>query len=200
MPVFEINRRRILFIHIPKNAGTSVSEYLGRHSPKRFDMPMQVYGRRLRPRHLHGAALEQIFFAGMFDYAFMVVRHPLSRILSEYSYQRKQAGFHWQNFVGFDRWLDYSLWRRARDPWFRENHFRPQAEFECFDCQTFRIEDGLDRIISRLSEVTGTRLDGGFKRDNVSAKTQVAPSERSLVRIVETYRGDFERYGYGMPG
>lgn len=200
MPVFEINGRRILFIHIPKNAGTSISEYLSRHSPKRFDMPLRIYGRRLRPRHLHAAALQDIFFSGMFDFAFMVARNPISKILSEYSYQRKQAGFHWQNFVGFDRWLDYSLWRRAQDPWFRENHFRPQSEFECFDCEVFRIEDGLDRIIPRISEVSKTKLEGGFKRDNASVKTNVAPAEHSLARILDIYRGDFERYGYEIPG
>ena len=114
MAIFEINGRRVLFIRIPKCGGTSISDFLDGHTHRRFDKKISLYGRPIRPRHLHAAVLEQIYFGGMFDYVFTVARNPFSRIISEYSYQTRKAGPRWQRLIGFDGWLRLSL-TRARE-------------------------------------------------------------------------------------
>lgn len=200
MPLFEINGRRILFIHVPKNAGTSITGLLGRYSAPRLDGKFRLYGRTFRPRHLHGHTLEQVLHPGMIDYAFMVVRNPLSRMMSEYVYQRRPAtsGLRWQRLLGFDAWLDYSLWRSRMDESYWENHFRPQSEFECFGCEVFRLEEGTAPISRRLSEVIGLPV-AEVPTLNGQPGHRITPSLRAQERIFTRYRTDFERFGYDLP-
>lgn len=202
MPLFEINGRRILFIHVPKNAGTSITSLLGRYSQPRLDAKFRLSGKTFRPRHLHGELMEQMLHPGMIDFAFMVVRNPLSRMVSEYFYQRRAgvAGLRWQRFVGFEDWLQYSLWRSATDPGYWENHFRPQSEFECFGCEVFRLEDGMAAVSRRLGEVTGQKVDE-VPVLNSQPRRPFALSARARHRIFVRYGSDFERFAYdpGVP-
>ncbi len=197
MPLFEINGRRILFIHVPKNAGTSITCLLGRYSAPRLDGKLRIYGKTFRPRHLHGELLERMLHPGTVDYAFMVVRDPVARMVSEYLYQRRPgtSGLRWQRLTGFDTWLDYSLWRSALDPSYWENHFRPQSAFACFGCEVFRLEDGMSVISERLSAVTG-QLIGGIPTLNSSPKAELTVSPRARSRILNRYRADFDQFGY----
>lgn len=201
MPLFEINGRRILFIHVPKNAGTSITSLLGRYSAPRLDGKLRLYGKTFRPRHLHGELLEQILHPGMVDYAFMVVRDPAARMISEYFYQRRPgtSGLRWQRLTSFGAWLDYSLWRSANDPGYWENHFRPQSSFRCFDCEVFRLEDGLAAMTARLSVVTGLPIED-IPTLNRHPKAHLVPGSRARSRILERYKADFDRFGYSVSG
>lgn len=197
MAIFEHNGKRALFIHIPKCGGTSVSDFLRRHGEERFDRKMSVYGKTFRPRHLAADVLQQIYFAGMFDYAFAVVRHPTSRIISEFTYQGRKSTPRWQKMLGFDRWLKLSLGRAARDPSYRENHFRPQTDFLAFDCEVFRMEDGMDRVAARLIEVMGLTGEAAMPKLNTSRKrTAFGLTADQSDRIASAYASDFEAFGY----
>ena len=200
MPLFEINGRRILFIHVPKNAGTSITSLMSQYSEARLDGKLRIYGKTFRPRHLHGELLEQMIHPGMIDYAFMVVRHPLARLISEYQYQRRPgtSGLRWQRLTGFEAWLDYSLWRSSLDPGYWENHFRPQSSFECFecfDCEVFRLEDGLDAMSHRLSEVTGQPI-GTAPTLNSHPRSHPVLGRSIRAKISRRYGPDLYRYGY----
>jgi hypothetical protein len=201
MPLFEINGRRILFIHVPKNAGTSITNLLSQYSEARLDAKLRIYGKTFRARHLHGELLEQMIHPGMVDYAFMVVRHPLARMISEYHYQRRPgtSGIRWQRLTGFEAWLDYSLWRSSLDPGYWESHFRPQSSFECFDCEVFRLEDGLDAMSHRLSEVTGQPI-GTAPTLNSQPRAHLTVSPSARYRILDRYRNDCARFGYAESG
>ncbi|MEL6946130.1 MAG: sulfotransferase family 2 domain-containing protein [Pseudomonadota bacterium] len=201
MAIVSRNGRTVLFIHVPKNGGTSVTNMLRGFGDPRFDMPMQMYGRGLRPRHLHGEALEKIFAPAMVDYAFMVVRSPVERMVSEYRYQARKGGFRWQRALGFDRWLSFCLARAQANPWFRENHFRPQVEFECFDCSVFKIEDGMARVAQALADATGLDVPPTVEQLNATKRGSVESlsvrmSKQSFQRICERYQSDMELYRY----
>ena len=197
MAIFEINGRRVLFIHIPKCGGTSVSDFLDGQAHRRFDSKINIYGRTIRPRHLHAAILEQIYFHGMFDYVFTVVRNPFSRIISEYSYQTRKSGPRWQRVIGFDRWLRMSLARASRNPSYRENHFRPQSDFVAFDCEVFRIEDGLDALSRSLAEKVGLKSSREIQWLNASEKRRLIQfSDAQTKLILDTYQSDFDTFGY----
>jgi len=129
----------------------------------------------------------------------MIVRDPVEKLLSEYRYQRKKRGLHWQNFLGFDAWLRVSLFIADHNPEYRENHFRPQSDFEVFDCEVFRIEDGFEQLAIRLKEITGLKEVPDVPIHNQSRSEQIRPSAASLKCIASRYKNDFERFGYSVP-
>ena len=47
MPVFSIEGRRILFLHVPKTGGTAISAALRAAGQIRFDLPVRLGGQRL---------------------------------------------------------------------------------------------------------------------------------------------------------
>ncbi len=200
MPIYRIGTTKVLFIHIPKTAGMAVGEHLGAAGTAVFDTRIKLRHGEFGPRHQPAEVLTRFFLPEMIDYAFMVVRHPVARLVSEYRYQRRGPGPHLSRlrFMGFDIWLRHALWRVARDPTWRGGHFRKQVEFECFGAEAFRYEDGLDAVMRRLTEVTGVEVPHTTAPRNVSPPRPVSVSAESLARIAAFYGPDFERFGYSV--
>lgn len=200
MPVYRLGTTNVLFIHIPKTAGMAIGEHLGKAGPSVFEERIRFRGGTFGPRHQPAAVLEKVFFPEMIDYAFMVVRHPVARLVSEYRYQRRTGLIQLSRLrlLGFDAWLAYALHRLRADPDYRVGHFRPQTAYECFGCEVFRYEDGLDKVMHRLSQVTGVGLSATTPPRNVSVQREVRISSGSLDLIGRTYAGDFDRFGYAV--
>ncbi|MBV1903028.1 MAG: sulfotransferase family protein [Marinosulfonomonas sp.] len=198
MPVIDINGRRLLYIHVPKVGGTSVTEFLSRHGAVIFDESMTIYQKKFRPRHLHAEHLKQIYLPDMFDYVFMVVRNPVEKLVSEYRYQRRKSGLHWQSATNFQSWLRYSLWRSSNSPSYRENHFRPQSEFACFNCEIFKLEDGHGQLTKRLAEIAGILPAETVDQLNKSPRKDYLISKQSIDIIHNRYSDDFNNFGYSM--
>ncbi|MFC3087819.1 sulfotransferase family 2 domain-containing protein [Tabrizicola soli] len=198
MPVYRIGTTKVLFIHIPKTAGMAIGEHLGKAGPAVFEERIPVRGGVFGPRHQPAAVLNRVFLPEMIDYAFMVVRHPVARLVSEYRYQRRSGlvQFSRLRMFGFNAWLRYALHRLRSDPDWRVGHFRPQVDYECFRCEVFRYEDGLERVMRRLAEVTDTDLPQVTAPRNVSIQRPVSVSRHSLSLIAEAYASDFRRFDY----
>lgn len=200
MPVATVNGRKFLFIHVPKTGGMAMSAFLHAHATVTLEDKVEIDGRLVRARHLHGAAYEQLFPSGAFDWSFVIVRHPVARLVSEYTFQTRKSGFHIQNLMSFPVWLRYSFARADADPGYRDNHFRPQAEFQCFDCDVFRMEEGLDRAAEAFRTRAGLVEITPVARRNASpaGRVDIGIRERALIR--ERYAGDFELFGYDPEG
>ena len=163
---------------------------------KRFDARMQIGRHWVRPRHMARETLEQVYFPEMFDYAFMFVRNPIDRALSEYRYQSRKSFPRWQAVMGFDRWLAHSLRQSKADPFYRESHFRPQSEFRVFGCDVFRIEDGLAPLVQKLREVTEADITAAPQHLNRTKAQDIRMSRDSLQAMLCRYAPDFEMFGY----
>lgn len=198
MPLYRINGVHVMFIHVPKTGGTSISDELRRIGEERLSTQLQASKGTLTPNHLIGKDLETLYFPEAIDYSFMIVRHPIARLVSEYRYQRRHFGIHLSRFrsFGFHWWLKYALYRYKQNPYWRGNHFKPQHEFECFGARAFRIEDGLAQIMTALAEVTKLQLDPQVRQLNKSPARDVHISSNDVDRIASLYREDFDRYGY----
>lgn len=195
MPVARINNKLILFIHIPKTGGSSIEKHLKKHGQLSF------YGQTgpsifpCSPQHFDGSLLGDLFSDAIFDWSFLVVRHPLKRLLSQYRYQTRKPN-PIRNRLSFSVWLRYVLLRRRINPYYRDNHFRPQHEFEAFGADIFRLEDGLGAPLDRLNSLTGVDETGDVAWANKTASKDIKinPSDKAL--ILSVYREDFLRYGY----
>lgn len=178
----------------------AVDAHLSGHGKVVFNTRIKVRGGEFGPRHQPGAVLKTIFLPEMIDYAFMVVRHPVARLISEYRYQNRHNALQRLRLklMGFDLWLKYSLMRTARTPGYRSSHFRPQVDYECFDCETFRYEDGLDAVMERIGRTTGIPIAMKPRSVNPSRPIPVHVPQTSLDRIAQHYAADFMRFGYDV--
>ncbi len=66
----------------------------------------------------------------------------------------------------------------------------------CHDTEVFRLEDGLDKVFRRLSEVTGADYAENPEALNVAdvPSQSVSKADRNL--IGKFYANDFRRFGY----
>ena len=95
MPLVMTPAGPILFVHVPKCAGTSVEAYLTSvfgplafHDPQFNRVPESARWSRTSPQHADAATLDRLFPPGFLRASFAIVRHPVDRIVSVFRFQR----------------------------------------------------------------------------------------------------------------
>lgn len=197
MPVAIINGKVILFAHVPKTGGSSIERYLEDRGLVLLKNSRRLKGFPCNLQHLHAEPLSTIIEPTKLDYSFMIIRHPVTRIASEYRYQMRKKNLV-RDRLGFSQWLAYALARRALNPWYRDNHFRPQYEFELPGMEIFRFEDGVDACMARLADQFGVAAPEESIREKTSPERAFRFTKGDLARIEGAYAEDLRRYGYGM--
>lgn len=183
---------------MPKTGGTSISAALAEAGKISFDEPVKTNRHKFNPRHACRGELEKHLAGLDIDFTFLIVRHPVDRIISEFRYQRRKSGLHISKSLNFQLWLHYSLKRTEHWRGYRDNHFRPQTEFAVPCCQIFRFEDGIEAPINSINQQLGLSLKLPPTRKNVSPKIQVKPTESDISKIVAFYAADFDAYDYQL--
>jgi hypothetical protein len=197
MPIGIIQGKVIVFAHVPKTGGSSVERYRADHGMMALKSDRRLARFPCALQHLHAEPLSAIAQVDRADLNFVIVRHPVARIASEYRYQMRKSGW-LRDRLSFSGWLRYALARRALNPYYRDNHFRPQHEFVLPGAQVFRFEDGVDACIAELAARFGTPVPSAPIREKPSPKRTFAFAPRDLERIERVYASDFTRFGYGM--
>lgn len=182
----------IIFIHIPKAAGSSIS-----HS---------LYGRSLG--HFSGRellAFQPTTFAGL--YSFSVVRHPVDRLRSAYNYIRSNGTefgsiapdkeYLADDFQTFD--LFVKSWLPRQDPNRLDPVLRPQAQFVCdgdgelLVKEIFKLESLADNWSTILSR--GRSYQKTLGRHNVNADRfcEILGDDHELIGLIsKTYGQDMD--------
>ena len=196
MPIYKIKNKLILFIHVPRTGGMTVEHHLREQGTVLFRNTTEAPMLRVTAQHLHGEDLNAIFPAGEFDYVFMLVRNPFDRLRSVYAYQRSLRSA--ERVLPFGPWLRLAQLRRKWKPHYRDNHLRPQTEFEALGAEVFRIEDGMERVFDRLHELFDISKPGSIKVINQSQGPLPRLTNGDIRLVSRMYRGDFERFGYDI--
>ncbi|WP_111733770.1 sulfotransferase family 2 domain-containing protein [Roseovarius amoyensis] len=209
MPLFRINGHLHYFAHVPKCAGTSVESYLKDRFGQLGFVDMQYMQKpepqrwtRSSPQHADWQSVTRLVPPDWIRSSFGVVRHPVSRLRSDYEYQRLYErtvpeGMDINDW--FRDWVD----GREETPFRYDNHLRPASELIPEHATVFRLEDGLQPIVAYLDELAGNqdgprdlahqnKSQGG---DNYAAG-QTPLSDETLDLIARVYARDFERFGY----
>ena len=206
VPVFFKDDRSVLFVHIPKAAGSTLERMftgagwtMGMRETRRSH-PELMSVRRCSPQHFHAALLSELLAVDRFDLVFTVTREPVSRFRSEYLMRNHSAGR--TDAASVDAWAARVLRRRRKDPYVLDNHLRPQHEFVLPGSEVYRLEDGLDRTVADLNErfdlglaTTVRQANHSVRRAGVSSsEIEVSAALKGTLRA--TYAEDFRRFGY----
>jgi len=211
MPIFKYNNKNILFIHIPKCAGSSVQSYLfGLTGGKKWlstgdaAQYFSVETMVCSPQHIHGELIRQLFKLDRFHLIFTVVRCPLSRMLSEYRMRYREG--HPIHGHDFGSW--YNIVRRhyASNNFYLDNHLRPATEFIVDQCRIFKLEDGLENAMASILGDLGVedRFKGIGKNPARNQKVPLPPESKLSItdetrRLVqEDYLCDYHYFDYNL--
>ena len=149
-------------------------------------------GEPCTPQHYDRALLESHLGDVDLAFSFMIVRHPVERLVSEYCWQMRRRlvppPFGW--------WLRNALARLETDRYCFDNHLRPQHEFCYPGAEVFRFEDGLGAVLTRITTLTGleyaARLEHRKKRRH--RLVRICKSELGMIEMA--YQQDYEQFGY----
>ncbi|MEO1222940.1 MAG: sulfotransferase family 2 domain-containing protein [Pseudomonadota bacterium] len=208
MPFFRVASKLVYFAHVPKCAGSAIENYVGaRFGTVAFldrfylSQPMAARWSKSSPQHIDAASLQRLIPLNLFDAMFAVVRHPATRLVSVYRFQRdieRSIPSH----QAFPDWLHGLAEKRQANPFVYDNHIRPMSDLVPDNAKVFRLEDGLDSVVAWLDDLAGT-VDGprAVPIVNKSSAAQegraVRPSDDDLRLIAEIFAVDFVRFGYG---
>jgi hypothetical protein len=184
----EMRRRNLIFVHVPRAAGTSISSSL--FGPRNTQHYSARYYQTVHPR----------FFAGAESFA--VLRDPFDRFASSYAFVRgggtrtcRLSAVFAAETAHISSVDDYLCYLESRDILQMDFVMRPQAWFVC------DLESGapLVRHLFLLDEDTAA-LAAFLRRHGVEALPRLNPSERIALlltrrqksRIEALYARDFE--------
>lgn len=209
---------RFIFLHVPKTAGTSITNYLssftgwndielgGTHYGEQIQ---EIYGRRFKlNKHSTAKQIRAIvgedLWRGYFKFA--VVRHPLDRLVSAYLFYRK-----WDHpstdavraLSGFEEFVHSEFF--AAD---RRNATRPAGSQTAFlwdgglavdlVCRFESLTDDMARVASRLG--LGD-FPAALPQLNATERTHwedyYTPASQEVA--MSAYRDDFATFGYPIP-
>ena len=198
MPIFRVNGATVHFAHVPKAGGTSVERWLREHGDETFHANRVGHGLPCVPQHFHAELLRYLFGDGWFDFSFAIVRHPETRLLSEYNY-RMTHGRQLHSRLpapSLARWVRKTVRVYRRDPYVYGNHIRPQHEFLLPETEVFRLEDGLDSAIRAVADRLSVPAPSAVPFENRSEPVTEGVDDRTARAVEALYAMDYARFGY----
>ncbi|MCF7976821.1 MAG: sulfotransferase family protein [Chromatiaceae bacterium] len=199
MPFFEREGKVFLFIHVPKTGGTSIESHL-----RGFSRMFFYHGNRMippitrvSPQHYPISDVRGLFGSGFWQDSFAIVRNPYHRLESEYRYQKR---FFWPRAGDFNEWLKTVLHVCRDDPFYLDNHLRPQVYFLDETVSLFRYECGLEAAKDQIERIMGYRSDSTLPKCLGVEKEALIWNSESLELVNHFYAVDFERLGYPRDG
>lgn len=207
MPVFAINGKSVLFIHVPKTGGTTIERVLSQFGPMSLHSKGGCFRDQFRGgllskpiplQHLHSTLLRRLLLPGQFDLVFMLVRDPVQRMVSEYRHAREM----WrpEGLLPFSTWLRICLRLARMDPAFRNNHFRAQADYHIEGAKVLHYEDGMLPCLNEISATLGVQKFEELPRERQSKTYVAVPSPRDIELIQKAFAADYEMFPRYLTG
>ena len=197
MPIFEKNGKYVLFAHIPKAGGTTIEHLFLRdgwhvHLFDGGEGKSSLNGvLNCSPQHWHANILEKICNDKKFIFSFCIIRHPISRMLSEVKWRRK----YFKIPLSTDDWINQALDGYLQNSFIHDNHIRPQCDFILNRMSVFKMENGFPEILSAVAKSVGDlELDPLYRamKSDEDKSVDERMSGETQDRLLEFYKSDCE--------
>ena len=186
--------RKIIFIHIPKTAGSSIEQLLRDEGKYELDFIGVRNGRSTH--HYMGIELKLIL-KDLYQtyYKFSFVRNPYDRLISEYFWCRiNNVGYKFNKT--FDEFLDYVEDVIKNKKFFKpieNDHFIPQYSFLFFNNKLivnniFKYED-IETVAPLIKK--RLKIKTSLQHLNKSVKNEITLTQEQKDRIYNLYQIDF---------
>jgi len=213
MPVYsiDVNGRRfdLLNPHVPKTGGTTVESFfhklgfsvaLGKENAAIRDIM------RCPPQHYHYDILDKLLILKNIQYSFIVVRHPLNRLLSDYKWAMTKSTMS-DSHIQFDEWVDHVFKNYNLDRNYLANHIRPQYFFNGPHIhKVHKYEDGLENVLLQVMSAIGITFQGDFRLEKLNTSQDyndiyaenIEIKSLTKEKIMKFYKRDFKEFGYSL--
>lgn len=194
MPV--CHSRKIIFVHIPKTAGTSIEIALGLYGDPKIINWQTLFGKR--KQHMTAAEILSHFNNEQKDffeyYRFSVVRNPFDRVVSEYRWKNKLLNLPFKDYAK-------SIPDRIKKG---DQHVFPQASFlyskdnKCLVNDIVRIEE-LSPFWSKFCALQLPEPIPLHRHNSTAPKPYQGYYDSETKQIIEDiYRDDLDLLGYSF--
>lgn len=200
MPLFSNENTTLLYIHIPKCAGSSVNQILADSSKnvglyytnENHDFPCN-------PQHFQASLLQNICSTNEVQNSVAIVRHPILRIVSEHLYRNNLRRNSSKPEYSFSRDIQHYFRNYKYNNYIYDNHIRPQLEFIFPETKVFKIETQYAEAIRFCTKKLNPDLldttSEGVKK-NQSPSKNLTLTGKDLLMAQEFYGYDYELLNY----
>ena len=174
-----IDEYKTIFIHIPKNAGTSIEEYFGNGSV------------RVQPnKHADIHEIKTKLKNSYNNYTkFTIIRNPYDKMVSWYFYLKKNLGENY-NVVEFNEWIkDPSKFWHADDP---ISFLKPQYKWVDDTVVLLKFENLYKELNNFFGEIISLPISNKSNRNHYLEYY----NKESLNIIYNRYKKDFKKFNY----
>jgi len=193
MPIFSNESSQLFFIHIPKCGGTSIEKYLQKKTGNIafFDPDPSCF--LCTPQHFDRSIISSLFPKNYNLKYFTIVRHPVTRLISEYFHVKKRKK---NIIVDFNIWVENIFNSYISDSYVNDNHIKPQSLFIMPNTSVFKFEDGLEAPLQfatlnlNLEYTDLAEHEKNWKKDNIKVK------KRTIELIESFYQSDMKTFNY----
>jgi hypothetical protein len=211
LPIYEHKNNKVLFIHIPKTAGSSINSIFRKLG---WSESFVVSSRpadslthyKSTPQHLHASVLKSIFNFQEFDMIISIVRNPFDRIKSEYYWQLSQQ----ITSLNVADWLSHAFAKYNHNKYIFDNHIRHQSDFIIDDDNQIILkleDDGINKLKSMILNKTNNtfslqkylmkyNLLSIHHKKSIKVVDIELAFEKERSRIQEFYESDYKRFNY----
>jgi len=197
------NNYTILFIHIPKCAGTSIEKFFDMQKLELLYLAKDIYkinNIAFSPQHLRGKDLKEKYAKDIFDdyFKFSFVRNPYDRLVSEYFYQTKITTI---NKPHFKNWF-FNYFKKIDT-----DHKLTQTEFLYID--GVLITDFIGKVenfnddFNKLLNILDIKSNKSITHDRVKSNRQNIKTfdlldKDDIIKINKIWYDDFINFDYKM--
>jgi hypothetical protein len=186
------SKNHLLYLHIPKTAGTSLKSNLRDDVTLVLDVEFKSE-LPCPPQHFHYELLYRLGLVSLCTGSFAIVRHPIDRFISEYTYRKKvDKKFKYLNLTAFFIFCRYVY---PNNPYLLANHIRPQCNFVGAETTIFKLENGITETFQKYPSFFQSNMQNELRK-NVSNSTIAEIDQHTFDGLINFYKDDLNQLGY----